>query len=365
MRIGAVLRSIVCFAAVPCGGLGATVAAALAASPATDADAALRRGVELRRRGDDAQALVEFQRAFALVASSRALAQIGFAEQALGRWRDAEEHLEQALAGASDAWIQKNRATLLKSRAAVGAHLGSLEVLGAPPGAELRVEGRVVGVLPLARPVRVAAGTVGVEVRAEGYLAASRSTTIAVGELTRETMSLTKIDPPPAPSPRSPPALARSLSPPLARSPLGDPRASPPSLHVGQVGIDGSEKEGEGGGGRPAAWITAGGAAFFAGGLVVALVKRSHYAGIVTAHQADATCAQAGDRFTGVGAPACAAAATNRDQATILAKVSGGLAGALALTSALLFMTAPSAPDRRIACAPGAPDPFVACALTF
>ena len=332
------------------------MAVALAASPATDADAALKRGVELRRRGDDAQALAEFQRAFALVASPRALAQIGFAEQALGRWRDAEEHLGQALAGGDDAWIQNNRATLLKSRTAVGAHLGALEVLGAPPGAELRVEGRVVGRLPLARPVRVAAGNVGVEVRADGYLPASRSTNIAVGELTRETIGLQRLDPPPAP-----PALGESRPPPRAPAPVGDLRPSPPPVYVGN---DGSGRVSEGGG-RPAAWITAGGAALFAGGLVVALVRRSHYAGIVTAHQEDATCAQLGDRFSGVGAPACAAAAGNRDQATILATVSGGLAGALAVTSALLFITTPGAPDRRIACAPGPTVPFVGCALRF
>jgi len=62
----------------------------LAASAATEADAALKRGIDLRRRGDDAQALAEFQRAYAWYRSARALAQIGFAEQGLGRWHDAE-----------------------------------------------------------------------------------------------------------------------------------------------------------------------------------------------------------------------------------------------------------------------------------
>src|SRR5262252_7965835 len=111
----------------------------LAASAATVADAALKRGVELRRRGDDVQALVEFQRAYAWYRSARALAQIGFAEQALGRWHDAEEHLGQALADAEDDWVRRNRATIERSCAVVAGHLGSLEVLGSPEGAELRV----------------------------------------------------------------------------------------------------------------------------------------------------------------------------------------------------------------------------------
>src|SRR5262249_17945372 len=64
-------------------------------------------------------------------------------------------------------------------------HLGSLEVLGNPEGAEVVVDGRVVGKLPLPQPVRVNAGTVAVEVRAHGYLTIARSPAVAAGERTR------------------------------------------------------------------------------------------------------------------------------------------------------------------------------------
>src|SRR3954451_5273481 len=160
----------------------------LAASAATEADAALKRGVDLRRRGDDAQALVEFQHAYSWYRSARALAQIGFAEMALGRWRDAEEHLGQALADADDVWVRRNRATIEQSRAMVAGPRGTLEVLGSPEGAELRVDGRLVGRLPLTRPIRVAAGNIGVELRAAGYLPSSRPVTITAGQLSRETI---------------------------------------------------------------------------------------------------------------------------------------------------------------------------------
>src|SRR5947209_3601580 len=76
------------------------------------ADAAIRRGVDLRKQGRDMDALEEFRKAYAAARSPRALAQIALAEQALGRWVDAESDLDQALASKSDPWIRKNVATL-------------------------------------------------------------------------------------------------------------------------------------------------------------------------------------------------------------------------------------------------------------
>jgi hypothetical protein len=301
----------------------------LAASAATEADAALKRGVELRRRGDDAQALVEFQHAFSWYRSARALAQIGFAEMALGRWRDAEEHLGQALADADDdVWVRRNRATIDQSRAAVASHLGSLEVLGSPEGAELRVDGRLVGRLPLARPIRVAAGDVGVELRAAGYLPSSRPVTITAGQLSRETITLQRIDVAaveaalPLGSPLLPLARAPSTAGPTLPAMVEDPRA-----------LDGTAGRWQ----RSAAWITGAAAVLFASGAVVALVKRGHYADQVSTAVSAGHCAQDGDQFRGAGAGDCAIAATNRDRAESLGVVGGGLAGACALASAIFF----------------------------
>jgi len=66
-------------------GLATILAWGTAAAQGTDpADAAIRRGVDLRRQGQDDQALQEFKKAYELSPSPRALAQIGLAEQALG-----------------------------------------------------------------------------------------------------------------------------------------------------------------------------------------------------------------------------------------------------------------------------------------
>src|SRR5262245_713516 len=78
------------------------------ASASNDEDALIRRGLELRRRGDDAAALPHFERAYWLAQSPRSAAQLGFAEQALGRWSDAEVHVAEALRAGDDPWVRKN-----------------------------------------------------------------------------------------------------------------------------------------------------------------------------------------------------------------------------------------------------------------
>src|SRR5262245_21211542 len=79
----------------------ATLVALLAGgarAQAGGADDLVKQGVEQRRQSHDQQALELFKRAYAIDPAPRILAQIGFAEQALGVWADAETHLRTALA---------------------------------------------------------------------------------------------------------------------------------------------------------------------------------------------------------------------------------------------------------------------------
>ena len=320
----------------------------LAAGGDDDAEAAIKKGIELRRRGDDAQALEQFKRAYSLTRWPRALGQMGFAEQALGRWREAEEHLGRALAdtSADDGWIKKNRATLERSRAIVAAHLGSLEILGEPVAAEVRVEGRFVGTLPFARPLRVPAGTVGLEVRADGCLATSRLVTIVPGELTRETVTLQRRTAP-VPGPGGT-TSGETVDPAMGASPHGGSATREPAI----ARVPGAPGAGVGTWLRPAAWVTAGAAVVFAGGLVVGLLARRHDSAVIGARFAAGTCTQIQEQFKGPEATTCAMAATHRDRATILGVVSGGVGAAFAITSAILFVTSPAANPRALACAP-------------
>src|SRR5581483_9001377 len=114
-----------------------------------DVDALLRRGVALRERGDDDAALRVFQRACALRCTPRVTAQVGLAEDALGRWVDAESHLTAAVGATDDFWIARHHSALVGALATVRQHLGTLEIRG-PAGAMVSVGGRPVGTLPLA-----------------------------------------------------------------------------------------------------------------------------------------------------------------------------------------------------------------------
>lgn len=75
---------------------------------AQSAETLIDEGVQLREQGRDAGALERFQRAYAESRSARALAQVALAEQALGRWVDANAHLTEALAMGGE-WIETHR----------------------------------------------------------------------------------------------------------------------------------------------------------------------------------------------------------------------------------------------------------------
>jgi hypothetical protein len=127
------------------------------------------QGVALREQGRDEEALALFEQAYAQTNAARALAQIALAEQALGRFVEAEAHLADAISHDEDAFIRRNREALEGALAEIRGRVGDLSVVGGVPGAEVIIGGQAVGVLPLDAPVRVVAGSVAVEIRASGY----------------------------------------------------------------------------------------------------------------------------------------------------------------------------------------------------
>ena len=173
-----------------------TVLTLLAAQPTTgpsqggEVDKLISRGIELREQGKDAEALDIFRRAYELSQGGRALAQLALAEQALGRWVEAETHLRAALDTKQDKWIAANRQALEGAMQTIQQRLGSLEVVCSLPGAEVKVAGRLVGRCPLSEPARVVAGSVALEVTSEGYWPVSRSLLVPTGGVLREVVEL-------------------------------------------------------------------------------------------------------------------------------------------------------------------------------
>jgi len=162
------------------------VLAVASAAIAADADELIREGVALRRQKNDVDALKKFQQAFDAEHSPRALAQMGLAEQALGRWVPAYEHLTQALQGKNDAWISRNRATINAALSGVSEHVGQIEILGAATGAELRINGVRLGTLPLKGPVTMTTGTVTLDLSAPGFIPVQRLAVVRAGQISRE-----------------------------------------------------------------------------------------------------------------------------------------------------------------------------------
>jgi hypothetical protein len=118
---------------------------------------------------------------------------MALAEIALGRWADAATHLEEALASAADPWIRKNEQVLRESLNRVLDQFGTLQVIGSPSGAEVVVEGRVLGTVPMKEPARIRVGDCKFEVRASGYASVTRAVAIESSVPRRETVELSSI----------------------------------------------------------------------------------------------------------------------------------------------------------------------------
>jgi hypothetical protein len=159
---------------------------------AEDVEALLKKGNDLRRQGRDREALVEFQRAARISETPRVDAQVALAEQAIGLWVEAEVHMTKALADRTDPWIAKNRPTLESALSTVRQHLGTVEVWGSPDGAEVLLDGKVVGHLPAAGPISFASTEVVLQVRAPAYVEMERTLRIQIGGVVREHVDLRK-----------------------------------------------------------------------------------------------------------------------------------------------------------------------------
>ncbi len=304
--------------------VAATIAAAWmalatpAAAQVSRIDAMMERGVTLREAGRDEEALTIFREAWEETHSPRARAQIAMAEHALGRWVEAHVHLREALES-SDPWIQRHRAALRGLLAAIERQFGAVEVRGRPAGAEVRINGSPVGVVPMAAPVRVPSGAVRLEVSAPGYDPMVRELTVRATGVTRETVQLA-------------PRLA----------------ATAPAPRGGTL--------------RALAWTSAGvGAALLAGSVVTFALHES-------------TVGRYNERCLGTSAPIAAETPTCRDDRELAgtlgdASTAGLIAGgALGVAAVVMFVAGPSRRDgasARVACGAGPGTVGVACVGAF
>jgi hypothetical protein len=168
-------------------------AQAQSASPAEnpDADRFVTEGIALRAQGKDADALKAFQKAAELDPNSvRVQIHLATVYQALGDWLKADEYLSMALSRSNHPYVNRHRQVLEDAKKVIDANIGRLEVEGEPAGAVVRLNGRLVGTLPLASPVRATIGSYVLEVQSPGHYPVSRPIVITGGALVRELISL-------------------------------------------------------------------------------------------------------------------------------------------------------------------------------
>jgi hypothetical protein len=359
------------------------------ATPADGAESLVREGIALRSAFRDAEALEKFQGAYEISKTPRIEAQMGAAEQALGRWVDAEAHLAHALAAPGDAWISKNRATLQNALRTIRSHIGSLEILGKPPGAEILIEGEVVGRLPLAAPLHLPVGKTTLELRAPGYFTVTRGVTIEAEKPTRETVVMRKEESGgqsasgsttsgPGAAAAGPVAsglgavgLAAASSRPSAETP-GPPRApeatTNPEEQAGALSQKPSETDAgaspdqAGIGWRRPTEIAAAGVA--AVGLVLGIVEHLKWRDKVASFERMDAC---GVNEVNRGGPACQKLYSDGQSARNLAFIGYGAAAALAATASILYFTEPAASTNisMMTCAPTTGARGIECALRF
>jgi tetratricopeptide (TPR) repeat protein len=133
-----------------------------------EARAHYARGVKLYQQGDFKLALAEFQRAYAIAASYKILYNVGQVATQLNEFAVAQQAFERYLNDGGRQLSKRRRAQIEHDLRFLRARTAKLTVSVDVDGAEVRVDDRLVGLSPLARPLLVDAGNRQVRVSKDG-----------------------------------------------------------------------------------------------------------------------------------------------------------------------------------------------------
>ncbi len=260
--------------------LAVSAALAAGAAPARaqqdEAERLIRGGIELRRQGQNLQALEYFQRSYRIFPTGRAAAQLGFVEQSVGLSLEAEKHVAAALADESDVWVRRNKTAILTALSEIRAGLGRVIIETTPAGATVSINGVQVPNATEAQGVYVKPGANLIEASAGGFARGSATATVLAGTTERVTLRLDAT----SRSDRAVPVPASaSGSAPEVRPDPGAPTPVPP--WAGSPPPEGA-LSGQPGSGRRAGGLAlvSGGSVAVIGGIVSMLIASSKVAGI-------------------------------------------------------------------------------------
>jgi hypothetical protein len=172
------------FAALTIATILVTASAAHAGTPAE----LVKEGVALREKGDDKGALEKFREADTAAPSGEAKAQMALAEQALGRWTDAELHLKAALDDGSNAFVKRNRKALEGALETIGKHLATISLVDLPEGSLVAIDDKdFAAALP---SYRVSNGVHRFRIRKTGFADTPKDVNCDAGQTCRESVTL-------------------------------------------------------------------------------------------------------------------------------------------------------------------------------
>ena len=172
------------------------------------AQSLVKEGTKLYDRGSLGEALEKFKQAYVEYASPKLFFNIGQANRDLGRPVEAIEYFERFLAEVKDASPEVT-AEARKSVAEQKTKVGSLIIECTTAGAEIGVDGNLVGLAPLANSVRVMPGNHQVTARHSAGALAMEDVNVRAGTVETVVLRLRAVVEPVAVAP--PPAAAMDL----------------------------------------------------------------------------------------------------------------------------------------------------------
>src|ERR1022692_9795 len=157
-----------------------------------------------------AEAAEEFDAAYKLSPAFKLLYNIGLVDVALGRSVEAVDAFDRYLKQGASAIPVDRRREVSEEIAKQLARIGTVSIRTFPEGAEIRIDGVLIGQTPLPKPVRVNAGRHAVEAILAGHSAQAREIEISGKAENAIEMTLDAI---PAPAPSGPAIPVEPTSP--------------------------------------------------------------------------------------------------------------------------------------------------------
>lgn len=162
-------------------------------SPQQAAAEHFERGLELYREGSLDAALVEFERAYESVPDYRVLYNLAQVQAQRGEYVEALSFFDKYLKEGGAEIAETRRTEVEQDIVKLNGRVGRLWVESNSPGAEVFVNGKLVGLLPMQQPVLVNSGMCEIRVTKPGFEPRLHQLKVAGGEQPRVSLPLTAI----------------------------------------------------------------------------------------------------------------------------------------------------------------------------